>query len=49
MPSPILHPLKKTWIDLDRAIKRLEPLGKYAEFVYELKVLREKIEEMSTD
>jgi hypothetical protein len=41
-----MHPLKKTWIDIDRAIKRLEPLMIYGELVYELKELKDKIEEL---
>jgi hypothetical protein len=44
-----MHPLQKTWIEIDRSIKRLEHFGIYsdevAQIVFALKEIREKIEE----
>lgn len=43
MANPILHPLQKTVIELEKSIKRLQYLG-YEEVVADLKVLKDKVE-----
>lgn len=43
MANPILHPLQKTAIELEKSIKRLQHLG-YEDIVTDLKALKDKVE-----